>query len=143
MSNATRGIYLERRVAEDLAALGWFTIRAAGSHGLADVVAIRPGEVVLIQCKTDGQIRGGEWNHLYELARRVGAIPIVGQYATTTHRKIVYVQITGAHRDRSREWPHFQWFPPTVGHVVPVDDATLAKVQELELERLNPTPGRP
>ena len=139
MSGATRGIYLERRVSEDLAKLGWFTIRAAGSHGVADVVAIRRGQVVLVQCKTDGQIRGAEWNRLYDLGETLGAVPVVAQYATATHRRIVYVHVTGHHKDRSREWPHHEWLPPLV-HVVPIDDATMAKVQELELERLHRTP---
>lgn len=141
MSGATRGIYLERRVAEDLAQRGWFTIRAAGSHGVADVVAIGPATVVFIQCKTDGQIRGPEWNRLYDIALNVGAIPVIGQWATRTHRKVRYVEITGHHKDRSHAWPYAEWHPYPVGAATR-DPATLAKVAELELERLNAIPRR-
>lgn len=142
MSNATRGIYLERRTAEILANRGWFTIRAAGSHGIADVVAIRAGEVALVQCKTSGVIPGAEWNRLHDLAGTLGAVPVVAQYDTATHRRIVFVEVTGAHVARSREWPHRTWIPAHVGPAV-IDPATAAKVAELELERLNRTPSKP
>lgn len=141
MSNATRGIYLERRVAEILSARGWYTIRAAGSHGIADVVALRRGESVLVQCKTGGVIGGTEWNRLHDLAEVLGAVPVVAQYDSDTHRRIVFVEVVGTHAARSRDWPHRTWVP---AHVRAADamDATAAKVAELELERLQIAPRR-
>jgi Holliday junction resolvase len=142
MSNATRGIYLERRVAEILAKDGWFTIRAAGSHGIADVVAIAPGQVVFIQCKTAGVMRGGEWNRLYVVAMAMGATPVLAQYASETHRAILFLEITGEHTPRSKSWPHHVWDRAGYPHLPPLDRDTMARVQELELERLNRVPGR-
>lgn len=142
MTGAARGIYLERRVAEDLATRGWFTIRAAGSHGVADVVAIRPGETVFIQCKTDGQIRGTEWNRLYEICHGLGTVPLVAQWETKTHRKIMYVQITGPHKAHSRDWDFCRWAPITAAAIPAMAKETAAKVQALELERLNRVPRR-
>jgi Holliday junction resolvase len=142
VSGATRGIYLERRAAEILASRGWFTIRAAGSHGIADVVAVRPGEVVLVQCKTDGAIRSEEWNRLYDVATALGAVAVVCQYDTDTHRRIVLIRITGTHTPRSREWPHETWNPARVNVIPVMDKDTAAKVAALELERLQPTPRR-
>jgi Holliday junction resolvase len=141
MSGASRGIYLERRVAEILAKRGWFTIRAAGSHGIADVVAVAPATVAFIQAKTDGAIRGLEWNRLWEVAGTYGAVPVVAQYGTRSHRAIIFVEITGPHKPRTREWPNVPWHP----HVIAaprLDEATAEKVAELELERLNAIPPR-
>lgn len=53
MTNYTRGRTFEYRVMAHYRALGYTTLRTAGSHGLADIIAIHParGEVLLIQCK--------------------------------------------------------------------------------------------
>jgi len=41
---------------------GWKVVRSAGSHGLADVMAIRPdGLVWLIQCKSMRRLPGRRW----------------------------------------------------------------------------------
>ena len=71
MTNYRRGADFERRVCVDLTSYGWASFRSAGSRGVADVLGIRPGEVALIQCKTDGMISLAEWNNLWELAWRL------------------------------------------------------------------------
>lgn len=54
MSSYARGAARERQVVELFKLRGWFAIRAAGSHGPADVVAVRNGhQTLLIQVKTD------------------------------------------------------------------------------------------
>lgn len=143
MSGATRGIYLERRAAEILSGHGWFTIRAAGSHGVADVVAIAPAVVVFVQCKTDGQMGGTEWNRLWEVSGTCGAIPVLCQYRSMTHRSLMWLELTGPHKRNSRDWPHITWLPTDQRAVPRMDPETAAKVAELELERLNRPHGRP
>lgn len=49
--NYIRGVALERLIKKELEADGWSCIRASGSHGFADVVAVKNGHVKFIQCK--------------------------------------------------------------------------------------------
>lgn len=50
-----RGAGRERKYAERLRSLGWVVIRAAGSHGESDLVALRGGRICLIQVKSDSR----------------------------------------------------------------------------------------
>lgn len=82
--NYARGTALERLVCERLEMLGWLTVRAAGSHGPADVWAAKPNEfheprLLLVQCKAgiEGRIRGVERDALVVTAHGVGAIPVL------------------------------------------------------------------
>ena len=51
MTNYRRGVLIELRAAHELQAAGYLVIRAAGSHGPADLVAVGEYVVRLIQCK--------------------------------------------------------------------------------------------
>lgn len=51
VTNYERGVIIERRAQAELEALGYLVIRAAGSKGPADLMAIGPDGVRLIQCK--------------------------------------------------------------------------------------------
>jgi Holliday junction resolvase len=72
MSNYSRGADFERRVQKYFEKAGFFTIRSAGSHSLIDLVAMKGGEVQLIQCKTDGALLVAERQQLKELAKDTG-----------------------------------------------------------------------
>jgi Holliday junction resolvase len=79
MTNTSRaaGDYLERQTREALRAHGWIVVRAAGSHGIADLVALRAGNTpLLVSCKTNGKIGPQERTELVETAQRAGARPI-------------------------------------------------------------------
>lgn len=68
-TNYERGADFERRVVADLGARGFWPFRAAGSRGKADVLAIRPGKILLVQCKRNvSRLGRDEWNDLYRLA---------------------------------------------------------------------------
>lgn len=59
MSAGRRGANFERRVRAHLEAEGWLVVRAAGSRGCFDLVALRPNgrggcQVSLVQCKVRG-----------------------------------------------------------------------------------------
>ena len=72
MSNYDRGANFERRCQKRLEKEGWFVIRSAGSHSLIDLAAFKAGEVILVQCKTDGVLSVAERQQLVELGRETG-----------------------------------------------------------------------
>jgi Holliday junction resolvase len=75
-----RGRQFEYRVRDKYAKKGWFTIRSAGSKGVADIVAIHPAGIIhFIQCKNHGAISREERIRLAETAYKYGALPIVAQ----------------------------------------------------------------
>ena len=77
MSHYSRGASFERAVAADLTKRGYVTTRAAGSHGIADVVALKDGQSpLLVQCKTNGKMSAAEIRALRQAAHKAGAIPI-------------------------------------------------------------------
>ena len=49
-SNYSRGANFERRVKKHLEGRGFFVLRTAGSHSPVDLLAMRQGEIHLIQC---------------------------------------------------------------------------------------------
>jgi hypothetical protein len=54
-TNGARGASFERKVADLLESDGYLVIRAAGSHGAADLVALKLGQVLFVQCKLNGR----------------------------------------------------------------------------------------
>jgi len=102
MPNANRraGDYLERQTKAALAAQGWWVIRAAGSFGEADIVALRTGMAsMLISCKVDGRIGPKERTELIDAATRAGARPIMASRA-----KRGYIDLGLVHADGVASW---------------------------------------
>jgi len=80
LGNYARGANFERVVKADLEMRGYLVIRAAGSHGVMDLVAFRfprkpyaSGETWFIQCKIHGTMSPAERRELYETAAKWGA----------------------------------------------------------------------
>ncbi|MEM1820965.1 MAG: hypothetical protein QXU64_05185 [Thermofilaceae archaeon] len=73
MSSYKKGAKLEYKVRDLLARRGYFVVRSAGSRGPFDLVALKKGEVLLVQCRADGRVSEEERRELVELARSVGA----------------------------------------------------------------------
>lgn len=71
MTMYRRGYHFELRVRKHFESLGWSVWRSAGSKSPADLVALRTGEVVLIQCKLSGTISKDEKQRLAMLAREL------------------------------------------------------------------------
>jgi Holliday junction resolvase len=71
------GASFEYRVRNYYKKLGYFVLRSPHSSGFADLVAIRQGEVLLIQCKMAGKLRRREKEGLFRLARSIGAKPLM------------------------------------------------------------------
>lgn len=72
MSNYRRGADFERRIARYYLKMGYFVIRSAGSHSPIDLVALKAGEVELVQCKIDGVLSVAGRQQLQELTRDTG-----------------------------------------------------------------------
>ena len=77
MSNASRGAAFERRVQDHLEELGWVVVRAAGSLGALDLVAVAPADVLFVQVRLNGRMDPVEWDGLYLLARRAGGTALL------------------------------------------------------------------
>lgn len=66
----------EYRVRDRLKELGFLALRSPASKGPFDLIAIRHGESLLVQCKVSGVLPVAGWNELYYLAESVGAVPL-------------------------------------------------------------------
>ena len=55
----------------------YHVIRSAGSHGIGDIICLKKGTVLMIQCKLKGQISAEEKEALFKIANAVGAEPII------------------------------------------------------------------
>ena len=55
VTNAQRGTAFENRTRKYLEENGYWVIRSARSLGEADLVAVKPGQMLLVQCKISGR----------------------------------------------------------------------------------------
>lgn len=109
MSNYSDGRRFEYKVRDALAADGYFLIRAAGSKGLIDLVAFKPGQMLFVQAKRrDGNIGPGSRGALMDLAAMVNAIPLVA-HQPLPRRPIQYRRLTGT---GPKDWQ--PWTPDEV-----------------------------
>jgi hypothetical protein len=95
------GYSFERRVYALLEGMGYFVMRSSGSKGIADLIAVRKGSVLFVQCKRSGKIESKEWNELFAQASKYGADAVVADCATGTGANLRI--ITGPYS--GREWP--------------------------------------
>jgi len=85
-----KGARLENEVKDILIEDGWAAVRAAGSHGIIDVMADKYGEVWFIQCRKGGYLSPGERSELIALAKKHKAIPIL---ASKSKEGIVFEEV--------------------------------------------------
>lgn len=110
---ARSGYHFEQRVRGDLA-LSYHIGRAAGSKGVWDLIAMRAGELVLVQCKVDGRMDPAEWNALLAIADEVGAIAVLAQRIEPAH-KLIYRRLLTRKDDRHREQQLWEPWQPARG----------------------------
>lgn len=79
MNQYARGRRLEWEVRDDLALNGYEVLRTAGSKGAVDLIAIKPGEILLVQVKGNGVLAPAGWNALYDLAQMAEAVPVLAE----------------------------------------------------------------
>ena len=106
-----RGTAFERKVREALREDGYEVMRSAGSKTKIDLVAMKTGQLVFLQCKLNGLCAPAERSRLRDLAGMVGALPVVAYSHKEGHAAAVvrYRLLTG---DGPK---HFaSWTPDTV-----------------------------
>lgn len=77
-----RGRAFEYIVRDKLKAKGFYVMRSPQSKSPVDLVAIRHGKVLMVQCKRHGALGVEEWNGLFDLARSSGATPLLASFET-------------------------------------------------------------
>ena len=108
------GYNLEQRAAEHLRSEGYYVIASRGSHGIVDLVALKPGEVLGVQCKGNGWLSPDEWNELYQLGLELAFVPLL---ACREKRRLIFYELTGLRVKYSRNPPKRLWTADRVGGV--------------------------
>lgn len=98
------GRRVEYAVIEDLQANGYDTVRAASSKGLADVVAIKTGQVLIVNCKRTTPPGPAE---RADLLRVAAALPRVGVPLVALkpfRQALTYRRLTGPEPKAWQPW---------------------------------------
>ena len=93
--NYAKGYRFERYIANYLRDKDIYVIRAAGSHGTFDLIAIYSGTPHGIQCKLNGKITAKEIIELRRTGERYGIIPYL---AFKNGRKTIIQRVTDGTR---------------------------------------------
>lgn len=110
------GNHFERRVADALRGDGYRVWQTRGSKSPADLIALKIGQVLLVQVKSGVTgLDHTQWNALHELATPFGAVPII---ADRDGRRIRYRRITDRHASRSQNWPTADWTPDAIAEPI-------------------------
>jgi Holliday junction resolvase len=85
MKRYRKGADKERRLKKKLEKEGYWVVRAAGSKGVADLVAIKDGRPYLIQVKHE-RIARKEAQQLKAIADACGAVPVLALWKRKLRR---------------------------------------------------------
>lgn len=88
MKRYRKGADKERRLKKKLEKEGYWVVRAAGSKGVADLVAIKDSQAYLIQVKHE-RISPKEAKQLREICASCGAFPVVALWKRKLRRFIL------------------------------------------------------
>lgn len=77
MSKYSDGYRFECMTRDDLREQGYEVMRSAGSKGKIDVLGMKPGQLLFVQCKINGKCSPAERAEVFRLSRMVGAVPLV------------------------------------------------------------------
>jgi Holliday junction resolvase len=106
-SGYRNGADLERAVKHDLEDNGYLlVIKSGGSKGKVDVIALKRGETVIVQCKRAGTISPADRTALRRLALDLGAIPLLARWHKEGNaaRTIAYIELTSMGPAGNRPW---------------------------------------
>ena len=87
MSAYSRGAQFERRTRKFLEAQGWTVFRSAGSKSPADLICLRMGEVLLVQCQLDSYFPPAKREQFEFMVRENG---VQGAYVWREGKKIQF-----------------------------------------------------
>ena len=121
-ANYRRGADLERAAKHYLEDNGYYVIKSAGSKGVADLVAIKPGETLYVQCKLDGYLTPAERVSFRQAALASGAVPVVARWVKEGRaaRTPGFRELTSMGPAGNRDWTPdhgMQSHPHTQEHV--------------------------
>jgi len=71
-----RGYSFERRVRAHLEKDGWFVVRQ-GKSAFPDLICLKKGKAMLVECKVDGYLRPEERRRLLEVSIKTGAESVI------------------------------------------------------------------
>lgn len=103
------GRHVEYTVRDDLRKRGYFAMRSPRSAGPVDIVGIRNGAVLFVQAKRNLALPPSEWNALFEIAKSVGAIPLLA--GRPTGKGLVYHRLLSV-KDGTRKRQPMEPFEP-------------------------------
>ena len=83
MSKYAKGRRIEYRVRDILSKAGWYVWRLAASKPF-DLIAIKNGEILIVECKRGSLLTRMEKSKLLEIAKNGGATPILAKYENNT-----------------------------------------------------------
>lgn len=106
MSGYSQGVRVEHLVIADLQHNGYETQRAASSKGMADVVAIKAGVVLLVSCKRTTMPGPAERHALFALAMLLPGIGIPLVARKPKGEPLTYSRLIGT---GPRDW--MPWAP--------------------------------
>ncbi len=105
------GRQFEYRTRDNLKAHGFFVTRSPASKSPVDLVGLRIGCAVLVQCKRGGAIGVTEWNALFALASSIGAVALLAAPGMGG-RGVEYQRLTGfKDGTRGKRQPLAPWSP--------------------------------
>lgn len=101
----------EYQTRDDLKRRGYLVVRTPASRSPADLIAIKTGELLFVQCKLHGDFPPAEWNEFMDFAESVSATPVMAN-RRSVGRGIEYHLLT-ARKDGSRRAQPMEDFEPT------------------------------
>lgn len=104
------GRNFEYATKRDLEKYGFIVLRSPASKTPADLVAIREGLIIFIQCKLHGAMGVKEWNAFLDYADKGGAAPVMAQ-RSSTGRGISYFLLTDKKDGSKKPQPMVEWTP--------------------------------
>ena len=123
-ANYRRGADLERAAKHYLEDNGYYVIKSAGSKGIADLVGIKPGEILYVQCKgaAKGYLTPAERVSFRQAALASGAVALVGYWYKEgrSARRPAFYELTSMGPAGNRDWTPdhgMQSHPHTQEHV--------------------------
>jgi len=126
------GRALEYRARDEMKKRGYFVMRSPASKSPIDLVAIRAGEILFVQCKRSGVLCPSEWNELWALTKTTGAVPIMARLHESG-RGTEYFRLT-APKDGSRKGQPMEPF-------IFNDVRPRMEIDLCELDDMNPASG--
>ncbi len=107
MTHYDKGTRFEHKVRKALIADGYTVIRSAGSKGdhKIDLSAMKPGDQLFIQCKSDGAISPAEWDRIFEVASWYPTARAILAANGPQGRGVVYTELLGPKRRGCRAQP--------------------------------------